>query len=74
MDWQLILNAIGSIGFPIVGCCALAYFFAQTTNNYRNDLKEQNNMHKEETAKLVDAVNNNSLVIQRLIDKLDAEK
>ena len=74
MDWQLIFNAIGSIGFPIVGCCALAYFCVQITNNYRNDLKEQNSMHKEETAKLVDAVNNNSLVIQRLIDKLDAEK
>lgn len=73
MDIQLLMTAIGSLGFPIVGCCALAYFFAKTTNNYREDLKEQNALHKEETSKLVDAVNNNSMVIQRLCDKLDKD-
>ena len=74
MDWQSIFTAINSVGFPSVCCCVLAYFFVQTTNNYRNDLKEQNNMHKEENAKLVDAINNNTLVVQKLIDKLDSEK
>ena len=73
MDWQMLLTAISSVGFPIVGCCALAYFFAKTTNNYREDIKEQNALHKEETSKLVDAVNNNSMVIQRLCDKLDKD-
>ena len=51
----------------------MAYFFAITNKNYRDDLKEQNKLHAEETKSLVDAINNNSMVIQRLINKLDKE-
>ena len=73
MDIQLILTAISTVGFPIVGCCALAYFFAKTTNNYRDDLKQQNAEHKEEIKNLADVINRNTLVIQSLIDKLDKD-
>lgn len=73
MDIQVLLTAISSVGFPIVACGAMAYFFARQNQNYREDLKEQNQMHKEETKNLVDAINNNSAVIQRLIDKLDKD-
>ena len=73
MDFNNVLTAIGTVGFPIVACCAMAYFFALTNKNYRDDLKEQNMLHKEETKNLVNAINNNSMVIQRLIDKLDKE-
>ena len=71
MDIQLLLTAVSSVGFPIVACGCMAYFFAKTNQNYREDLKEQNQLHKEETKNLVDAINNNTMVIQRLIDKMD---
>lgn len=71
MDIQTILTAISSVGFPIVACCAMAYFFAKTNDNYRNDIKEQNQLHKDETKELVDAINRNSLVIEKLCDRLD---
>lgn len=71
MDFNSIMTAVGTVGFPIVACACMAYFFAKTNENYRTDLKEQNQMHKEETKSLVDAINNNSMVIQRLIDELD---
>ena len=73
MDIQMLLTAISSVGFPIVACGAMAYFFAKTNQNYREDLKEQNQLHKEETKNLVDAINNNTLVIQRLCDQLDKD-
>lgn len=73
MDIQLLLTAISSVGFPIVACGAMAYFFAKTNQNYREDLKEQDRLHKEETKNLVDAINNNTLVVQRLCDKLDKD-
>lgn len=73
MEFDSILTAISAVGFPIVACCAMAYFFALTNKNYRDDLKEQNSLHKEETKNLVDAINNNSMVIQRLIDKLSKD-
>lgn len=73
MNFDSVLTAISAVGFPIVACCAMAYFFALTNKNYRDDLKEQNSLHKEETKNLVDAINNNSMVIQRLIDKLSKD-
>ena len=71
MDIQMILTAIGTVGFPIVACCAMAYFFAKVNDNYRNDIKELNASHKEEVKTMTDAIANNTLVIQKLVDSLD---
>lgn len=73
MDVNAIITLIGSLGFPIVACIGMAYFFAKVNDNYRTDIKDMGNMHKLEIDKLTEAVNNNSVVIQRLIDKLDKE-
>jgi len=74
MDYQSILTAINSLGFPIVACIAIAWFFYKTNENYRADIKELQASQKEETKALVDAVNNNTLVIQKLVDKLNKEE
>lgn len=71
MDIQMILTAIGTVGFPIVACCGMAYFFAKVNDNYRNDIKELNASHKEEVKAMTDAISNNTLVIQKLVDSLD---
>lgn len=71
---QEILTAIATVGFPIVACCAMAYFFAKVNENYRNDLKELSREHKEEMTGMTEAINNNTLVIQKLIDKMDDGK
>lgn len=71
---QEILTAIATVGFPIVACCAMAYFFAKVNENYRNDLKELSKEHKEEMSGMTEAINNNTLVIQKLIDKMDGGK
>lgn len=73
MSFELVVAAIGSLGFPIVACCAMAYFFAKTNENYRQDLKEANNKHKEEIDKITEAINNNTMVIQRLVDRMGGE-
>lgn len=74
MDANTIMTMVGSLGFPIVACIGMAYFFAKVNENYRTDIKDMQNTHKEETKQLTEAVNNNTLVIQRLIDKLDKEE
>ena len=58
MDINVITQLIGSLGFPIM--VAIACFW------YINKQQEQ---HKEEINKLSEAVNNNTLVIQKLLDK-----
>ena len=71
MDFNTIMQLIGSYGFPIVACCALAWYFNKIIENYRNDLKELNASHKEEVKAMTDAIANNTLVVQKLVDSLD---
>ena len=73
MDINSIATMIGTLGFPIVACCAMAYFFARVNDNYRNDIKEMQANHKEEIAGMTEAINNNTLVIQKLVDRMDRE-
>ena len=73
MDANIIITAIGSLGFPIVACCAMGYFFAKVNENYRQDIKEINQNHKAEIDNMVQAINNNTLVIQQLLDKMEKE-
>ena len=60
MDVNVILQAITSVGFPIVMCIMLMYYIKEMTAN-----------RKEESDKFADALNNNTLVLQKLCDKLD---
>lgn len=74
MGLNEILTAIATVGFPIVACCAMAYFFSRVNDNYRNDIKEINAQHKDEMDAMTQAINNNTLVIQRLVDRMDGDK
>ena len=73
MEFNSVVTAIGSLGFPIVACCAMAYFFAKVNDNYRNDIKELQKGHKEEMQAMTEAINNNTLVIQKLLDKMEKD-
>ena len=71
MTIETILTIIGSYGFPICACCAIAWFFNKVNENYRNDIKELSATHKEEVKAMTEAINQNTLVIQKLCDSLD---
>ena len=48
----------------------MAIFFNKINDSYRADIKEMNTNHKAEMDKMVEAINNNTLVIQKLVDKM----
>lgn len=62
MDMTVILQAITTVGFPIVMCLVLMWY-----------IMKSNESHKEETKDFTDALNRNTLVLQKLCDKLDIE-
>ena len=70
MDFTSILSAISSTGFPIVACVGIAWFFNKVNENYRQDIKEMSQQHKEEMQAMTEAVTNNTIALQKLIDKL----
>ena len=49
---QLVMQAISTVGFPIVSFFAVAFLWYRETQ-----------MHKEETQKFVEALTNNTLVM-----------
>lgn len=62
MDW---IQIIGSLGFPIVACI---FLFKQNINI--------ENQHHDEVAKISEALNNNTLIMTKLCERLgeyDAE-
>ena len=38
MDWNTAIQAIGSVGFPIVACCGLFYLYNETITKITNTL------------------------------------
>ena len=73
MDGNTLITMIGSLGFPIVACIGMAIFFREVNKNYREDIKELSSNHKNEMDKVTEAINNNTIVVQKLIDKLDKD-
>lgn len=71
MDWNVVIASIGSLGFPIIACIGMAMFFNKVNDNYRNDIKEMNASHRQEMDKITEAVNNNTMVIQKLLDRME---
>ena len=59
MDTSTIVQIVSSLGFPIACCIAMFW-----QNNKLNE------SHKEETTKLNEAINNNTITLNNLIDKI----
>lgn len=66
-----ITQLITSVGFPIVACCAAAYYIKYISDKNREEVSELNKQHQEEMLKVTEAINNNTIVITKLCDKLN---
>lgn len=55
MDFSGVMQAISTVGFPIVMCVAM----------FMNSNK-QTEIHKEEISKMTEALNNNTIALNRL--------
>lgn len=52
MDMSSIAALVGSVGFPIVACCGMAWFIATTFRDF-NNLMTKNNILTEELIALL---------------------
>ena len=62
MDANAIITTIQAVGFPIAACVALYLHMIH-----------QDADHKEEVSQLRDAINNNTQVMQRILDRIGKE-
>lgn len=73
MDINNIVAVISSVGFPIVACIGLGWYVKYQTDNNNKEVSEMRREHQEEIAKVTDALNNNTLALQKLCDRLDTK-
>ena len=60
MDANAIVAAIGSVGFPIVACCALFYLYDKTITKLTSTL--------DKVTETLDKMDN---TLERVMDKID---
>ena len=68
-----IVQLISSVGFPIVCCLLMFYYIKNVTDKFQQQLTDIMKEHKEETKSMETALNNNTLALQKLSDKLGME-
>ena len=70
MNINDLLTAVTTVGFPIVCCGAMMYYVKYTTDKHREEIETLNTQHKDEMKEVTNAVNNNTLALQKLCDKM----
>ena len=63
MDVATITQVIGSLGFPIAACIGVSWYVVK--------MQKQNN---DTISKMSDALNNNTIALTKLAEKIDCGK
>lgn len=82
---DVVLSAIGQYGFPVaLSILLLFYIKDQIEKNredikslnekYTADIKDMNERHSKDISEMTTALNNNTLAIQRLCDRLNIKE
>lgn len=74
MDLQGLLQAVTTVGFPIVCCGAMMWYVKYSTDQNRAEVAKLNEQHREEISEVTKAVNNNTIALTKLCDLMQAEK
>ena len=72
--WNEAMQAIATVGFPIVCCFVMAWYVKYQTDKNREQIDALNESHKMEINKVTDALNNNTLALQKLCDRMGESK
>ena len=68
-----IVTMITTVGFPIVCCIAMGWYVKYVTDEQREEIKNLTEKHREEMTEVTTAINNNTVALTKLCDKLDGQ-
>lgn len=70
MDFNTVIQAISTIGFPIVMCIVVCFYVKYLIDKNAEQLQLMTDKHREESKEMTTAINNNTMALTRLIEKL----
>lgn len=68
-----IVQVISAVGFPIVAAIGCGYFVKWQYEQNQKQIEAMRTEHKEEVQNMTKAIENNTLAVTRLIEKIDKE-
>ena len=71
MNVNDIVTIITTVGFPIVACGGMAWYVKYITDKNREEMNAERAQHNEEMTKVTEALNNNTIAIQKLTDYIE---
>ncbi len=74
MDMTALSEIISTVGFPIVCFIMCGYYVKYREDKNDDKYDKLNAQHDEEMKQVVNALNNNTIALQKLTDKLEANK
>ena len=73
MTSEILLQLIGNYAFPIVSCVAMAWYVKYTTDTNNTEMRHIREEHKTEMAQVTEALNNNTLALNKLCVMFEME-
>lgn len=71
MDITALTGLISTVGFPIVSFIACAWYVKYREDKNDEKIDKLTTIHDEENKRMVDALNNNTLAINKLTDMVE---
>lgn len=71
IDFQVILDAITTQGFSIVMCLILLFYIKDTSEKNNVRIDNLNAQHREEMNMIAQAINNNTVALTRLSERIE---
>lgn len=71
---NMITTIITTVGFPIVACGAMGWYVKYISDRHSKEVQQLNEQHQEEMKQVTEALNNNTLALQKLCDKIGGDK
>lgn len=70
MDFQTLISAISAVGFPIVFCIIVYKTMVDSIKLFNEKLTDMLKQHADEAQAMQKSLDDNTAVIQRLLDKI----
>lgn len=65
-----ITQVVSTVGFPIAMCFILAWYVKTRDEAHTEQINRISEQHKEEAKAMTEAIHNNTITMQRLVDIL----
>ena len=73
VDVGTISTLVGSVGFPVALCIGVLWYLVKLQKTHKEELTEMANTHKQEVDRMTEAITNNTVVLQQILEHIRKE-